>query len=256
MTAPIQTLAEFAKEHGLITTADVDGHIHAGPRSAPQTKTYHRRNANRLASLQAARDATVAAYRAAIASRRIREATSGERLLMTVAGHPDNLATQAAQRVLAKRAARAAQQEPTVKFDLKKPCANCPFRSDIKFWLRLDRVEEILDSITQQQQTFACHKTTQHDDDGEHVPRSKEQHCAGALIMLERMNKPNQMMRISERLGMYDRHGLDMTAPVFGSAEEMLAHDGWERAGNLRARVRRTKPQPANTRFGIARPRS
>ncbi len=103
---PIMTLEQFAKAHGLITTADVDGHIHAGLRSKPQTKTYDRWNAAELKRLQDARDATHRAYREAIARGDIREPSSLERLQDTAAGHPDNQSTQAAQRILAKRAAK------------------------------------------------------------------------------------------------------------------------------------------------------
>lgn len=111
-----------------------------------------------------------------------------------------------------------------MNFDLVAPCKDCPFRTDITFYLRTERVEEICDAITRQQYTFACHKTTHHDDDGEHVPSKKEQHCAGALIMLEKMNRPNQMMRIAERLRYYDRHKLRMDAPVFADGDAMIEH--------------------------------
>ena len=107
-------------------------------------------------------------------------------------------------------------------FGLKKPCKDCPFRTDIMFHLRTDRVEEICESLTLHQQSFHCHKTTKHDEDGETLPHDGESHCAGALIMLEHMEQPNQMMRISERLGGYDRTNLDMKAPVFESADEMI----------------------------------
>ena len=40
--------------------------------------------------------------------------------------------------------------------------------------------------------TFTCHKTT-------HLRDSEQQHCAGALIMCEANDKPNQLMRIAER---------------------------------------------------------
>lgn len=109
-----------------------------------------------------------------------------------------------------------------MKFDLKQPCNNCPFRTDVDFYLDDHRVQEICDSITRNQQTFACHKTTRFDDDGETVPHKKEQHCAGALIMLEHMNQPNQMMRIAERCGFYDRNKLDMDALVFEHTDEMI----------------------------------
>jgi hypothetical protein len=49
----------------------------------------------------------------------------------------------------------------------------------------------------------------------------KSQHCAGALILLEKLEQPTNSMRVAERLGMYDRRELDMDAPVFDSWEEM-----------------------------------
>ena len=107
-------------------------------------------------------------------------------------------------------------------FDLKKPCKHCPFRTDIRFYLRTDRIEEICESIIDWQQSFPCHKTTKHDDEGDTIQHNGEMHCAGALIMMEHMEQPNQMMRISERLGAYDRTKLNMDAPVFESADEMI----------------------------------
>lgn len=107
-------------------------------------------------------------------------------------------------------------------FDLKRPCAKCPFRTDVRPYLSYGRAEEILVGITAQDATFACHETTQHDDEGDHIPSSKEQHCAGALILLEKTNQPNQIMRIAERLGLYDRRRLHMDAPVYDCDDDML----------------------------------
>lgn len=107
-----------------------------------------------------------------------------------------------------------------MKYDLRKPCDNCPFRNDIQPYIRPERVEEIVGAA------FACHKTTKHDDDGEHIENDKEQHCAGSLILHEKMEQPHQMMRICERIGFYDRTKLDMDAPVYDSVEEMIeAHE-------------------------------
>jgi hypothetical protein len=73
---------------------------------------------------------------------------------------------------------------------------------------------------------FCCHKTTEADDEtGSYAPKPDSQHCAGALIFLEAQDRPHQMMRICERLGMYDRKKLDMTAPVFGSLAEVRRAD-------------------------------
>lgn len=111
-----------------------------------------------------------------------------------------------------------------MKFDLKKPCSNCPFRSDDK-GVRISetRAQEIADGITIKQGTFSCHKTT-NDKDGDIADDKDVQHCAGAMIMLEKMEKPNQMMRLEERFGGYDRHKLDMNAPVVDDADEFVEH--------------------------------
>ena len=100
-----------------------------------------------------------------------------------------------------------------MKFDLIHPCANCPFRSDIAFYLHRARKQEIANGLLRDQ-TFTCHKTVDYSDD-EPRDTSSSQHCAGALIILERLERPNQMMRIAERLGLYDRRRLDMNAPVY-----------------------------------------
>ena len=63
------------------------------------------------------------------------------------------------------------------------------------------------------------------DDEGEPDAASRdttgEAHCAGALILLEKLGEPSQMMRVCERIGLYDRTKLDMAAPVFDSFEAM-----------------------------------
>jgi hypothetical protein len=114
-----------------------------------------------------------------------------------------------------------------MRMDLKTPCAGCPFRNDRRPYLTVGRAEQIVESITDLQQSFQCHKTVewQEEPDGTETPLTKEgdQHCAGALIMLEKMERPNQWMRIAERLGCYDRSRLKMDAPVYDSGEEMIA---------------------------------
>jgi hypothetical protein len=108
-------------------------------------------------------------------------------------------------------------------FDLKRPCANCPFRTDIPPFLRPARAKEILDVLIQQQGTFACHKTVDYSgEDGAARRSDSEKHCAGATILLEKIGRPNQLMRIAERLRMYDPKQLDMSAAVFDSPAAMI----------------------------------
>lgn len=103
---PMSVYGFAAARGGLVTTADVDSHIHAGLRSAPETKIYARWHAKELRRLQDARDSTVAAYRAAIDAGEIREYSRHERLVAKALSHPDNESTHAARRVLIKQAMR------------------------------------------------------------------------------------------------------------------------------------------------------
>lgn len=99
-----------------------------------------------------------------------------------------------------------------------KPCVQCPFRSDVPAYLRKARVREIDRALVRG--TFPCHKTLDYrESEGRETP--KTQHCAGALILLEKLERPSQMMRTAERLGLYDARALNMDAPVFDSFEDM-----------------------------------
>lgn len=104
-------------------------------------------------------------------------------------------------------------------YDLKNPCANCPFRTDVKPYLRPARAREIVESLSRG--VFHCHKTIDYDnedDDGNLQRNGKEQFCAGALIMMHKQGTVGQMARIAERIGAYDPDALDMSAPVFASS--------------------------------------
>jgi hypothetical protein len=135
--------------------------------------------------------------------------------------------------------------------DLVTPCKDCPFRTDKPFYLTMGRVREILRALVERDQTFPCHKTVDYaaneqadEDDGEdqrpRIGTEKEQHCAGAMILLEHMERPNQLMRIAERIRLYDRTKLKMDSPVFTSAEQMLAHFAKQNRATKAQRRRRS----------------
>jgi hypothetical protein len=111
------------------------------------------------------------------------------------------------------------EKKKLTPYGMTTPCSNCPFRSDVKPYLTRERVREIERGLTRGE--FPCHKTTEHDEDGEHIHSEKDIHCAGALILKEKLGESSQMMRISERLGMYDPSKLNMDAPVYESFDEM-----------------------------------
>ena len=88
-----------------------------------------------------------------------------------------------------------------------KPCSDCPFLVGTERAFSAKRLEEFASG------EFPCHKTADVTD-SEFKANRKSLHCAGALIYLEKRERPHQMMRIAERLGRYDRFTLDMGAPV------------------------------------------
>lgn len=95
-----------------------------------------------------------------------------------------------------------------MKFDLKQPCKECPFvpGSSTNTTLAKGRLGSIIADL-RADMSFTCHKTLD-------LPTSDEQHCAGALIFLEREENPNQMMRWHERIGKYDHTKLKMDTDI------------------------------------------
>lgn len=113
--------------------------------------------------------------------------------------------------------------------DMLQPC---PFRIDCGGYLTKARAQQIGKALTENGGAFPCHKTTKcvEDDDGfsEMVTTESSQHCAGALLMLENEGRApeNQMVRIAERLGLYDHTKLDRSAPVVKSVAEFVQLHG------------------------------
>lgn len=95
-----------------------------------------------------------------------------------------------------------------MKYTLHTPCKECPFLNSMKHGFTIKRLNEFALG------SFPCHKSAKLDEDDGYVATDKSVHCAGALIFLEKRNAPNQMMRISKRLGLYDYTKLDMKADV------------------------------------------
>lgn len=123
-----------------------------------------------------------------------------------------------------------------MKYDLKTPCKNCPFRSDatrIKFICR-ERAEEIEESAYRN--GFPCHLSAEIEEfeqDGNiesgYVEGKNTQHCVGFVIMhfLEGEDTWPGLVDDdgeinSESVANYLRARVDMDAPVFGSSEEFI----------------------------------
>lgn len=124
-----------------------------------------------------------------------------------------------------------------MKFDLKKPCDNCPFLRDNRA-VRLKPVRAFQigsQMLSWNGGSFACHKTTVCDEggeeDGSRCETSETQHCAGALIFNIKNQADVQLLRLAEGVGLYDPRKftelpLDekvrLFARVFDSLEEMV----------------------------------
>jgi len=102
-----------------------------------------------------------------------------------------------------------------VNYRMTEPCDACPFLIGSGFkWSQLQ---------AHASGEFGCHKACNLDEEtGTFEPHKKTPHCAGALIFLEKQDRPHQMMRICERLGMYDRTKLKMDAPVVGRPRDCV----------------------------------
>jgi hypothetical protein len=115
-----------------------------------------------------------------------------------------------------------------MEYKLNKPCNNCPFLKKDGVRLHPERAKQIAhNALGPQGGTFACHKTTidrnETDDEGfgERSVGEHTQHCAGALIFSEK-HVVTQMMRIAERLRMYDASRLEGQDLVFDTVGEMV----------------------------------
>ena len=81
-----------------------------------------------------------------------------------------------------------------MNFNLKRPCANCPFRVDGAIDLKPGRIEGIARNLTaDDRQWFMCHKTLEQGD------RSQ---CVGSMVYLLKVDCPNVSMRLAAALGM------------------------------------------------------
>jgi hypothetical protein len=135
-----------------------------------------------------------------------------------------------------------------VRFDLRKPCVQCPFRPG-GVLLNGPRAQEIADAVTIGDVTFTCHKTISGEhlelDDGEerYNPGRGDQMCAGAIALIRKTGAANQMLQIAERLGLCDPNRLSPEAEgmIYESVEAMVeAHEQSSPAFTKRASYRET----------------
>ena len=96
---------------------------------------------------------------------------------------------------------------------MKTPCNNCPYRQDVKPFLHPSRGEDLAIAVQNRYNTFACHKTLEHDeDDGETFEGEKTKVCAGFLSLQHNMNGST----------CYDSDGFEPSDKVYYDSDDMI----------------------------------
>lgn len=101
-----------------------------------------------------------------------------------------------------------------LKFTLKSPCADCPFRVDnTKVILPEKRAKQIAE-YGLKDKTFPCHKIR------------KNTQCAGSMILTDKVAGfgSNYLYRFAAGLGLVNPDNLTGYEKVFNSVQEMVAH--------------------------------
>jgi len=123
-----------------------------------------------------------------------------------------------------------------MRFDLKVPCKNCPFRSDetgIRFSCR-ERAEEIEESAYRN--GFPCHlsavvvedEDTWDGESGGFVAGEETQHCVGYIILQLKDGGGSPWPGIGNDEELLERleSQVDLDAPVFADVDAYLAANG------------------------------
>lgn len=93
-------------------------------------------------------------------------------------------------------------------FNLKTPCANCPFRHTGAIELNPGRVEGIVENMRESDfVVFPCHKTT-------YGSAREVSACAGAMAYMMREGRPPVLLRVAVSMGMVSMRGLEAVYPL------------------------------------------
>jgi hypothetical protein len=105
-----------------------------------------------------------------------------------------------------------------VRFDLTRPCGDCPFRRMGGIRIRAGRIREIAGLMLEEGAggSFTCHNTRER-------RKVDRQHCAGALIFALKNGVETQVMQLAHRLGLYDPKALRGRKAIFDTVEEFLS---------------------------------
>lgn len=99
----------------------------------------------------------------------------------------------------------------------KIPCGTCPFRTtpDGLRGLGTERAQEIAESLLRGE-SFTCHS------DLDKQERNRNQ-CVGAMLILDKLQQPNQIMQVAGRLGMFSVADLRGRDVVFDNFDDWVS---------------------------------
>jgi hypothetical protein len=132
-----------------------------------------------------------------------------------------------------------------MKYTMTIPCSECPFRRDRAGFLKRERAQQIANDLLaegDQCRPFVCHKTIG-------LLGDNEQHCAGALIIMEKNHQSNLVMALAQRYAGLNLAKLDVGHPhVFHKMKEFIEHHARRLPGNVRVLPRAVElPAPEIT---------
>lgn len=112
-----------------------------------------------------------------------------------------------------------------MRFDLKRPCKACPFRTDRPGYLDPARAAEIVTNLLEDDYSwFGCHESTVADEKGDLYCGDETQHCHGSLQFLLATTGLNIASRLAVLTGELKLDELDRSIPVATSKEDFIGH--------------------------------
>lgn len=121
-----------------------------------------------------------------------------------------------------------------MRFDLKKPCKDCPFRADAPYHEGvLKDIPKLHSLVEKGQMAHSCHMTDPRSD-SEHGKRYKGpvQHCAGLLLMMKNdVELLGQYQMGAWEDGRWKPMEMCTKTAVFKNLGQMLKHylNGWSK---------------------------
>lgn len=145
-----------------------------------------------------------------------------------------------------------------IAYDKTAPCKDCPFKKTSPLHEGIGaEVAGMMTKLDEGTLAHTCHMTdprTDHEDAVNY--EGPVQHCAGAMIMMEKAGKANQAMFLAELNDKYDPTKLEMNAPIFTKKEMVQVYYDYLKklkAEKVKARKKREKETGVKIHFCRAR---